>query len=150
MLKSSVIFIAGSACRNKVVQWLAVHFKTPADADAHYFGRAEASVDDEPLLSVEQLNLSETRSTAIQTESQNMTDVTTDWLKNLSGHEKLEGISKLFQSYVLVHYSVTVPCDFLELAAQAMAQLKQNQWSNVLYKFAKCMGTLRQDSDGFL
>lgn len=111
-----------------------MHFKTPADANAHYFGWAEASVDDEPLPSVEELSLSETRSTAIKTESQNMTVVTTDWLKNLSGHEQLEGISKLFQSYVLVHYSVTLPCDFLELAARAMAQLKQNQRSNILYQ----------------
>ena len=138
----------GSACRNKVVRWLSVHFKTPADADAHYFRQSEAVED--TLASVVQLTLSDTRSTTTtsattQTESQNMTEVIAEWLKNLEEHKKLEEISKLFQSYVLVNYSVTVPSDFLELSARAMAQLKLHNRSNVLYKLAKSMGTLRRD-----
>ena len=32
------LYFVGSACRNKVVRWVSVNFKTPADADAHYFG----------------------------------------------------------------------------------------------------------------
>lgn len=47
--------------------------------------------------------------------------------------------------YVLVNFSVTVPNDFLSLSAKAMAELKHNDRSNVLYNLAKCMETLRRD-----
>ena len=53
-----------------------------------------------------------------------MTEVIGEWLKNLSEHDQLKKIPELFQSYVLVYHSVTVPSDFLEVSAGAMAQLK--------------------------
>ena len=99
--------------------------------------------------SVERLTLSEPEmcSTGSQTTDEDMTEVIGEWLKNLSEHDQLEKISELFQSYVLVYHSITVPSDFLGVSARAMAQLKRHKRSNVLYKLAKCMGTLRKDSD---
>ena len=65
------LYFVGSACRNKVVRWVSVNFKTPADADAHYFG-PEALVEEEALPSVSAVENRETRSTASQTESEDM------------------------------------------------------------------------------
>lgn len=95
---------------------------------------------------VERLTISEPEmcSTGSQTDDQDMTEIIGEWLKN---HDHLKKISELFQSYVLVYHSISVPSDFLEVSARAMAQLKRYKRSNVLYKLAKCMGTLRQDSD---
>ena len=129
--------------------WLAVHFKTPADADAHYFGRSEESLVEVATESVQQLSLtiSKTTSRGTQTAQQDKTEVIGELMKSLAEQEQLKTISELFQSYVLVHHSDNIPSDFLEVASQAMAQLKQHKRSNVLYKLAKSMGTLRPDSD---
>ena len=146
-----LLYHVGSACRNKVIKWLSVQFKTPADAEAHYFGGAMASVPEETLPSIERLTLSETSCASVSTQADLhmdhcSTDVITERFKKLSKNEQLEEMSKLFQLYVLGHYSLTVPSDFLELATRAMAQLKHHRRSNVLYNLAKCMGILRQDS----
>jgi hypothetical protein len=112
------------ACRNKVIK--TARFKTPADADAHYFGITEEALVQEASESVERVTLSEPemRSTGSQTTDEDMTEVNGEWLKNLSEHDQLEKISELFQSYVLVYHSITVPSDFLGVSARAMAQLK--------------------------
>lgn len=137
------------ACRNKVVKWLSVRFKTPADAEAHYFQRSEESLVEGATESVQQLSLStpEMISTGTQTAEQDMTEVIGDLMKSIAEQEQLKTISELFHKYVLVNHSVNIPSDFLEVASQAMAQLKRHQRSNVLYKLAKSMGTLRLDSD---
>ena len=118
------------ACRNKVIKWLAARFKTPADADAHYFGRTEVQEASE---SVERLTLSEPEmcSTGSQTTDEDMTEVIGEWLKNLSEHDQLEKISELFQSYVLVYHSITVPSDFLGVSARVMTQLKRHKRYNI-------------------
>lgn len=141
--------LIGMACRNKVVRWLAVHFKTPADADVHYFGRSEESAVEVATESVQQLSLSApaTSSTGTQTTEQDIAKVIRELMKRLDEHEQLKTISEVFHAYVLVNHSVNIPEDFLGVASQAMAQLKRHNRSNVLYNLAKSMGTLQPDSD---
>ena len=125
------------------MKWLAVRFKTPADADTHY-GRMGVEVASQ---SVERLTISDSATCSTSTQTASMTEVVREWLKHLSEHDQLKTISELFQSYVLIYHSIRIPSDFLELSSQAMAQLKSHKRSNVLYKLAKSMGTLRPGVD---
>ena len=128
---------------------LAVHFKTPADADVHYFGRSEEFAVKVVTESVQQLSLSApaTISTSTQTTERDIGKVIGELMKCLDEHEQLKTISEVFHVYVLVNHSVNIPEDFLVVASQAMAQLKCHNCSNVLYNIAKSMGTLQPESD---
>jgi len=63
-------------------------------------------------------------------------------LNQFSRTDQLSILSKLFTKVVL---KVSVPDDFLVFAAKAMDCLKCNYRSNVLYKLAKDIGTMRED-----
>ena len=137
------------------MKWLSQHFKTPADAERHYFSvpqpavqpRRDVEVETKNTFPVSNDNTSPGVSASTQTDITDPAEVVAESLHQLSSHNQLDEISKFFSSYVLVNFAVTVPNDFLSLAAKAMVQLKHNNCSNVLYKLAKCMGTLRRDSD---
>ena len=43
---------------------------------------------------------------------------------------------------------ISVPADFLSLALQAMVNLKKNGKSNVLYRLARGLSTMRKDGAG--
>lgn len=118
IFKSSVVFVA-------VSKWLAVHCKTPPHADAHYSGQAEASVD-----AISGIAESQWDSTHSNSKREPKHDGCHYWL--VQGSFKVWAVGKdieTLNSYVLVCYSVTVPCDSHELAARAIAQLKRNHWS---------------------
>ena len=56
-------------------------------------------------------------------------------------------LSEVFSAYLLTVFKLSVPNDFLHLAASAMLQLANNGRTNVLYNLAKGIGTLRQDEE---
>ena len=60
-------------------------------------------------------------------------------------HSQLDVLSKLFSSYITSEMRLSVPDDFIILAARAMLQLKNSGRSNVLYNLAKAIGTPRED-----
>ena len=144
------------------------HFKTPIDAEKHYFPVSVSDVQPQPtaVLNVAvqtELTLS---SSAVQTESTyhdvacqappgdgvhraaSQTD-TTDYASNLpsqsSADSQLELLSKSYHRYMLANFAISVPDDFLSLAAKAMAQLRRSERTNVLYTLAKGIGTPRED-----
>ena len=57
----------------------------------------------------------------------------------------LRTLSRLFSSYMSATSSVSVPDDFLCLAAAAMINLHNSGRSNIVYDLAKGVGTQRQD-----
>lgn len=58
---------------------------------------------------------------------------------------QLDLLSKLFSSYASNEMRLSVPDDFIALAARAMLQLMSSDRSNVLYNLAKAIGTIRED-----
>ena len=58
---------------------------------------------------------------------------------------QLDRLSNLFSSYAARELKLSVPDDFVILAARTMMQLKDNHCSNVLYNMAKAIGTIRED-----
>lgn len=123
----------GSACRNKVLNTLRKKFKSPKDAEAYYF----------PL-----------KLTAAEPVAAEVTTIHV--LPNLPSigsvsNQQLQVISELYKSYCTDHSGISVPDDFLQLAISAMVHLKSCGRSNVLYKLAKALGTMRSDqSDSLL
>ena len=51
-------------------------------------------------------------------------------------------LSEVFSAYLLTVFKLSVPKDFLYLAASTMLQLANNGRTNVLYNLAKGIGTL--------
>ena len=68
-----------------------------------------------------------------------------DMLNWLPTESHLPVISELFSTCVSLLFKLSVPKDFLCLAANAMVQLSNGRRSNVLYNLAKGIGTLRSD-----
>ena len=113
----------GSACRNKVLNTLRRKFKSPEEAEAHYFP----------------LNLVASEPTEVEAAT------ITPRLLNSSENQDLKVISSLYKSYCTSCSSVTPPDDFLKFALLAMEHLKSCGRSNVLYNLAKALGTMRDD-----
>ncbi len=125
-------------------------FKTPSDAERHYFRRSPSPVLPQPLTksSVHVQtdhpfplpqggvahevgsvpgNEIQVKSTATQTDAVDPAELVGDILAELPAHSQLQVASKLFSEYALANCLLTVPEDFLSLAAKAMAQLKQSE-----------------------
>jgi len=58
---------------------------------------------------------------------------------------QLDLLSKGFSLLASRDLNLSVPDDFVALAARAMLYLKNNNRSNVLYNLAKAIGTTRED-----
>ena len=72
-------------------------------------------------------------------------------VSELTECQKLHLMSDLFRSYCQTRLCVVPDDDFMLLSVLAMIHLKSCKRSNVLYKFAKCLGTMRGDgSDSLL
>lgn len=147
-------------------------FKTPSDADRHYFPKSgspvqpyattkvnvevqtDIAVPPGPTQSGVGHLVSSTRVTgdentvvtvSTQTDPADPAEFVVNILGQLSAGAQLEAMSKFFSEYALANFSLTVPEDFLSLAAKAMAKLKHSERSNVLYNLAKGIGTPRDD-----
>ena len=112
---------SGSACRNKVLNFLRKRYKSPAD----YFP-SEGVVDSEAA-------------------GAGMNIVPELQPSSIVSLRQLTTISDLYKSYVTSNSSVTLPDDFLKLALSAMEHLESCGRSNVLYNLAKALGTTRED-----
>ena len=66
-------------------------------------------------------------------------------LGQLPRESHLPILLELFSTCVSLLFKLSVPKDFLCLAANAMVQLSNGGHTNVLYNLAKGMGTLRPD-----
>ena len=149
-------------------------FKTPSEAEGHYFHQSASPVQPQPTAKVNvevqtDLTVPPTQSSveylgsdtsvpspnpsdenllvtmAAQTDPVAVAHVVGEMLSQLSEGYQLEFMSKFFSQYALVNHCLTVPEDFLILSAKAMAQLKHSDRSNVLYNLAMGLGTLRDD-----
>jgi len=128
------------ACRFKVVGYLLKEYKTPKDAELHYFA--------EGIPQTTQTSTSTQRScvsTNMQTD-----DIDAMFLlalfKKLPAGEQLQALSMMFIAYMSSSLCITVPEDFLIHTKNAMLQLRSSGRSNVLYNLAKGLGTMREDS----
>lgn len=120
-------FCIGNACRYKVVGYLKKQFQTPRDAEDAYSGEQSADSNAE-------------------VEPPTIDSSTTEYhFSQLSAIVQLDLLSRLFSSYASRELKLSVPDDFVALAAKAMVQLKDNNHSNVLYNIAKVIGTIRED-----
>lgn len=108
------------ACRNRVLNILRKKFKSPKDAEAHYFP-ISITVGD-PGLEVPIIPTLQPASGA-------------------SASLDLHVICDLFKSYCIEHLEVCPPDDFLQLSLLTMQHLKLCGRSNVLYGLAKALGT---------
>lgn len=66
-------------------------------------------------------------------------------ISQLKGGAQLQILSALFSTVAQQELTISVPDDFLVLAAKAMERLQHSGRSNVLYKLAKGFGTMRED-----
>ena len=136
----------GSACRFKVISWLAKRYKTPKEAESLLHGSStqlnSSSVNNDASC-VEKSKKATCAST--QTDDMEMTTIFYCYDK-LSADFKLKILSKLFTSYMLSNFCLLVPDDFLSYTAEAMVKLKSSERTNVLYNLTKGIGTPRADN----
>ena len=134
----NVLFVA-SACRHKVVGRLKKQFKTPKDAvESSYSGHQDLDTASLVVNTTEN-NVSVTESLEVEP------SVLERYFNQLPVNAQLDLLSKLFSSYASSEMRLSVPDDFIVLAARAMLQLTSSGRSNVLYNLAKAIGTIRED-----
>ncbi|XP_065917202.1 uncharacterized protein [Dysidea avara] len=130
---------SANACRSKVTRWLSKRYKTPKEAEAFY------KKDDQlPRVPVLSSTADQMKTSSAQT---NQVDgcLIMEMLNQLPEESRLPLLSELFSLCVSMLFKLSVPDDFLCLAASAMVQLSSGGHTNVLYNLAKGMGTLRPD-----
>lgn len=105
-------------------------FKTPDQAEAHYFPKKLVSSD--PTPGGQELQVTP----GVATPS----DFTL-----FTPNQQLQAVSDLFREYCSTHSSVVIPDDFLKMTVSAMEQLKSSGRSNVVYGLSMALGTKRKD-----
>ena len=70
-----------------------------------------------------------------------------DMLDQIPEESHLSLLSELFSVFLSIKFALSVPKDFLCLAAIAMVQLPEGGWINILYNLAKGIGMMRPDTD---
>jgi len=115
-------------------------YTTPADASAHF---SNLKLPSQSYAAVPSFSL---KSSDVQTDP--VTSSTfLDILYTMPRESQLPLLSEVFSGYMLTIFKLSVPNDFLPLAASVMLQLSNNGQINVLYNLAKGMGTLRDDKE---
>lgn len=64
--------------------------------------------------------------------------------------QNLVALSHMFAKYVQINTDCNIPSDFLLLTVEGMKHLRANGRSNVIYKLAKGLGTMRSDGSDSL
>lgn len=126
----------GSACRNKVLNTLRKKFKSPKDAEAYYF----------PI----KLTAPEPVSFEVSITPTLLPNLSNVPSFGLESNQQLQMISELYQKFCTEHSDISLPDDFLQFGLSAMVHLKSCGRSNVLYKLAKALGTMRSDQSDSL
>ena len=134
-------FILASACHSKVVVWLMKQYKSLKEAEIAYFGHH---------LSPHNVNTATGNKSVATQCSSTLTDLPTastirHLFKQLLLDSQLQVLSGLFSTVMSTKFSTSVPDDYLVYSANAMAHLRHNSCSNVLYNLARGWGTLRED-----
>ena len=129
-------YALASAGRSKVVGSLMKQYKTPKEAEAAYFGDQSSS---QPVSTK-----GVSKSCSTQTESSDAS-IVEHLFKELPLGSQLQVLLSLFSYFVSSKFGISVPDDYLEYSASAMANLRHNACSNVLYNLAKGWGTMRTD-----
>ena len=114
-------------------------FKTPTEADAYFNDKL-------PSQACASSSSCSTKSCGVQTDPID-SSLLLDILNMVPIDSQLPLLSEVFSAYLLTVFKLSVPNDFLHLAASAMLQLANNGRTNVLYNLAKGIGTLRQDEE---
>ena len=145
-----IAFTAASACRSVIHRRLRKQYKTPKDAERFYIGELQHDTTaTECRDSPGQHNV-----TSQNNNSRSSHSTQSDVLKlpafqylfsQLQGGAQLQILSALFSAVIQQQLNISVPDDFIVLAAKAMERLQQSGRSNVLYKLAKGFGTMRED-----
>ena len=111
-------------------------FETPKTAEMHFFPSltTQTGAEHTPL------------TTSLQTfplvVSMNIQQV----ISKLTVNEQLELLGKVYQSLALISAGIHIPADFLQLAINGMAHLKDTGRSNLLYNLARGLGVMRPDN----
>jgi len=103
-------------------------YKTPKEAETAYFG---CQLSSQPVST----KCVQMQSCFTQTELPDASNV--EYLfKELPLDSQLKLLSRLFSSFVSSKFGISVPNDYLEYSASAMANPRHNACSNVLYNLA--------------
>ena len=88
--------------------------------------------------------ISPPKSSSMQTDPVNLF-ILLDMLDLIPEESRLPVLSEIFSTFLSIKFALSVPKDFLCLSANAMVQLSEGGWTNVLYNLAKGMGTMKPD-----
>ena len=145
-----IVFTVASACRSVIHRRLRKQYKTPKDAEKNYIGELQHDA----TATEYQDSPGQHNTTSQNTSSRSSDSTQSDVLElaafqylfsQLQGDAQLEILSALFSTVIQQKMYISVPDDFLVLAAKAMERLRHSGRSNVLYKLAKGFGTMRKD-----
>ena len=132
-------FIFASACRSKVVGWLMKQYKSLKEAEITYFGHHLS-----PHNTATGNKSAATQCSSTQTDPPTASTIK-HLFKQLPLDSQLQVLCDLFSTVMSTKLSNFVPDDYLVYSANAMAHLRHNSCSNVLYNLARGWGTLRED-----
>jgi len=149
--------VVAKACRSVIIRRLIKKYKTPKEAGRAYFGELEFCAD--PVDSenpphpgssstTERLDPnSEHRSQVTETAPSDASELAgfQHLLNQLPEDVQLDFLSRLFSTVVKSRSQISVPDDFLVLAANGMTHLQRCGRNNVLYQLAKGLGMMRED-----
>lgn len=124
-------------CHNQFI----CRFTTPKEAEAYY-----KKQESQPQSNSGCTPHKATKSSNIQT---NPVDfyILLDMLNQMPEESSLPVLSELFSTFLSIKFALSVPKDFLCLAASAMVRLSEAGRTNVLYNLAKGIGTMRPDTN---
>ena len=83
-------------------------------------------------------------------DGQEFIEITCNWFRKLPTNEQLQVVATLLQIMATKASDITISGDFIQYCMRAMSWLKKNKRSNVLYNFAKGLGTMREDKSDSL
>ena len=148
-----IVLHVGEACRLRIRSKFAKNFRTPIQAERHYFGM---DLEEEEIADVvtvttatqtcETLDASQ-RDTVLPTtvNPASFISYTQEALEKYPRSLQIQLITSLYQRYALKEYDITIPEDFLTLFLKASQHLKSCQRSNIVYGLAKAFGRMRID-----
>ena len=112
-------------------------FKTPKEAEAYY-----KKQELQPQGNYCVTSNKPTKFSSMQTDPVDLF-ILLDMLDLIPEESRLPVLSELFSTFLSIKFALSVPKDFLCLAANAMVQLSEGGRTNVLYNLAKRIGTMR-------
>ena len=148
--------MVAKACRSVIIRRLIKKYKTPKEAGRAYFGELEFCTDpvdsENPPCRGSGTTVrldpnSEDRSQVTETEPSDASELAgfQHLLNQLPADVQFDVLSRLFSAVVKSRSQISVPDDFLVLAAKGMAHLQHCGRNNVLYQLAKGLGMMRED-----